>query len=79
MSKEASWAGCPEKLVWARPKKEMETVKGTKTAAQTMQNTWQQSWPGSEGQRQPSVPAAPMFLGGSPTLLCLSMDKMGGR
>lgn len=25
MSKEASWAGCPEELVWARPKKEMET------------------------------------------------------
>lgn len=71
MSKAASCAGSPEELAGAGPKEEMGTAEGTKTAAETVQNTWRQSWPGSEGRRQSTLPAPPMFLGGSPTLFCL--------
>lgn len=71
MSKQASCAGSPEELPGAGPKEEMETAEGTRTAAETVQNTWQQSWPGSEGLRQSPLPVPRMFLGGSLTLLCL--------
>lgn len=71
MSTEASCFGSPEELAGAGPKEEMETAERTKIAAETMQNTWQQSWPGSEGQRQSTLPILLRFLGDcSPTLLC---------
>lgn len=62
MNKEANCAGFPEELVGAE--EEMETAERMETGAETLQNTWQRHWPGSEGQRQSMPLTPPVFLVG---------------
>lgn len=75
MHRQATWAGSPELLTGTGTKEEMETAEEMKTAAETVQNTRQQSWPGSEGQRQSALPAPLVVWGGSPALLCSPLES----